>query len=129
MKLGFCGSRPSAIHATLTPAPVMPSDAAVGRCELSDAVWVSDSPSGTSCGLTVHAPGITFGVAVVALALAGLARGAAATGALLSPKLAWIVASGMTWAIAGLAFSRATSPAETVAATALIVWYCLTWEA
>ena len=34
----------------------------------------------------------------------------------------------MTWATAGLAFSRATSPAETVAASELIVWNCLTWR-
>src|SRR6266700_3815209 len=101
MKLGLCGSRPSAIHATFTPAPVMPSDAAVGRCGSNDAVWVRDSPSGASCGLTLHAPGITLGVAVVAWALAGLAFAAVpAAGALLTPKLALMVASGMNRAIA-----------------------------
>src|ERR1700684_4371061 len=90
MKFSLLGSRPSAIHATFTPAPVMPSDAAVGSVGLSDAVWVSDSPSGASCGLVLQAPGITCGVGVAAeaaadltvadLTVAGVAAAAVASG-------------------------------------------------
>ena len=60
------GSMPSAIQATLTPAPVMPSDRAVGWAGLSESVPVRDRPSGSSCGLPAEqAPGITLGVSVV----------------------------------------------------------------
>src|SRR5271165_5675304 len=136
MKFGFCGSSPSAIHPTFTPAPVMPSDAAVGSFGSYEAVCVSDSPSGASCGLVEQAPGITLGVTAAApvvpdlAGVEGLACGDAlpdvASGA---PKPAWMVSSGRTSATAELAFSRDSSPAETVAAIALIVWYCLTWVA
>ena len=64
MKLTFFGSRPSAIQATFTPEPVMPSFCAVGWRGLSDAVLVSERPSGASCTwpLRPQAPGITLGV-------------------------------------------------------------------
>src|SRR6202034_1790099 len=117
MKFSLLGSRPSAIQATFTPAPVMPSDAAVGWLGSSDAVPVSDSPSGASCGVALQAPGITLGV--IAAALAGLADLAVAGAAAASgpPRLTLIVELGMTSATAGLALSRASSPAETVAAS------------
>jgi hypothetical protein len=50
MKSGLSMSSPSAMKATLTPAPVKPSEAAVcapGTCELA---WMSESASGLSCG-------------------------------------------------------------------------------
>src|SRR5277367_3778921 len=117
MKFSLLGSRPSAIQATFTPAPVMPSDAAVGWLGLSDAVPVSDSPSGASCGVVLQAPGITLGVIAASLAaLAGLAVLAVAGAAAASgpPRLTLIVELGMTSATAGSAFSRDSSPAETV---------------
>ncbi len=48
MKLTLFGSMPSAIYATFTPAPVRPSDRAVGWLGLSEEVLVSDRPSGSS---------------------------------------------------------------------------------
>src|SRR5215469_8874282 len=123
MKFWFCGSRPSAIHATFTPAPVMPSDAAVGSCGSYDAVWVRLRPSGASCGVLLHAPGITLGDGVADVELPADAAG------IVPSKAPWIVTSGMTWAMAGLAVSRVSSPEETVAATALMVRSDLTWVA
>ena len=67
MKLTLFGSTPSAIQATFTPAPVMPSERAVGWRGLSEAVLVSDRPSGSSCTWPFgpQAPGITLGVSDV----------------------------------------------------------------
>src|SRR5277367_4711097 len=128
MKFSLLGSRPSAIQATFTPAPVMPSDAAVGSAGLSDAVPVSDSPSGASCGVVLQAPGITFVVGVAAEALADLAVAGVAAAAVESgpSRLTLIVALGMTAATAGFALSRVSSPAETVAANELTVLNCRT---
>src|SRR5580704_10677164 len=125
MKFSLLGSRPSAIQATFTPAPVMPSDAAVGTLGLSDAVWVSDSPSGASCGLVLQAPGITFGVGVAAEDLAALLVAALVVAAdvvglavAVAPvesgpsRLTLIVELGMTSATDGFALSRDSSPAE-----------------
>src|ERR1700733_8544477 len=60
MKLTLLGSTPSAIQATLTPAPVMPSDLAVFWFGLSESVFVSDRPSGSSCTVPFlpQAPGM-----------------------------------------------------------------------
>src|SRR3984957_3020160 len=132
MKFSLFGSRPSAIQATFTPAPVMPSDAAVFALGLSDAVWVSGSPSGASCGLVLHAPGITFGVGVAAEAVAEVAALAVVAGAVVEsgpPRLTLMIELGMTWATAGSALSLASSPAETVAASELTVLNCRTWVA
>ena len=113
MKFTFFGSMPSAIQATLTPAPVMPSERAVGWRGLSESVFVSASPSGTSCTLPFgpQAPGITLGVSDVlwpVLAAAGCAW----------PR--WMVTSGMTCATEGFALSRVSSPADTVAASEFV---------
>src|ERR1700722_10858143 len=102
MKLMLLGSSPSAIHATLTPAPVSPSDRAVGWLGSSESVLVEVSPSGSSCGApALQAPGITLGETVgpaksacsrcarepfATLAAAGVSAGAAP----------WIVTSGIT---------------------------------
>src|ERR1700684_1733763 len=65
MKLMLLGSIPSAIHATFTPAPVSPSERAVGWLGLSESVLVEVRPSGSSCGAPLlQAPGITFGLTV-----------------------------------------------------------------
>ena len=63
MKLTLLGSIPSAIHATFTPAPVNPSDRAVGWLGSSESVLVEARPSGSSCTapLGPHAPGMTLG--------------------------------------------------------------------
>ena len=113
MKLTLCVSMPSAIQATLTPAPVMPRLCAVGWRGLSDAVPVSESPSGASCTwpLRPQAPGITLGVSddpESELDVAG------AVGMSLPP---WMVTSGMTSATEEFAASRSSSPADTVAAS------------
>src|ERR1700722_3519444 len=132
MKFSLFVSRPSAIQATFTPAPVMPSDAAVLALGLSEAVWVSDSPSGASCGLVLHAPGITFGVGVAAEALADVEDLPVVAGAVVEsgpPRLTLIIELGMTWATPGSALSLASSPAETVAANELTVRNCRTWLA
>src|SRR5581483_6024097 len=59
MKFSFWVSMPSAIQPTLTPAPVMPSERAVGAFGLDEAVPVSESASGSSCTLPLgrQAPG------------------------------------------------------------------------
>ena len=84
----------------------------------------------------LQAPGITFGVGVAAEALADLAvadsavAGPAAAAVESGPsRLTLIVALGMTWATAGFALSRVSSPAETVAANELTVLNCRTWVA
>ena len=113
MKFTLFGSTPSAIQATFTPAPVMPSERAVGWRGLSEAVLVSSSPSGASCTWPFgpQAPGITLGVSDVLLL-------AEASGCPISAP--WMVTSGMTSATEGFAVSCASSPAETVAANASI---------
>ncbi len=113
------GSIPSAIQATFTPAPVMPSDRAVSAPGVSESVWVSDRPSGASCGVVaLQAPGITFGVSeLLTVDARGLAFFRAAVGAGVGAT-PWMTTSGMTSATDGLAFSRAASPADTVAASA-----------
>ena len=110
MKFTLLGSTPSAIQATFTPVPVMPSERAVGWCGLSESVLVSERPSGASCTwpFLPQAPGITLGVRDVpeaAAVAAGCAGGAIR-----------MVTSGTTSATAGLALSRDSSPADTVAA-------------
>ena len=62
MKFTLFGSTPSATQATFTPAPVMPSERAVGWAGLAEAVPVSDSPSGASWTWPFgpQAPGITL---------------------------------------------------------------------
>src|SRR5579863_7638529 len=119
MKLMLFGSIPSAIQATLTPAPVMPSDRAVGWLGLSESVLVVDRPSGSSCGVVAEqAPGITFGVR----SAGELVRRTGLTVCLVVGTAGsmgcapWIVTSGMTSATAEFALSRATSPLDTTAA-------------
>src|ERR1700729_3342148 len=117
MKLMLFGSMPSAIHATLTPSPVIPSGRAVGCDAVSESVFVSDSPSGSSCGVVAeHAPGSTFGVGDAAEAAADALAGVAMPG-----SAPWIVTSGITRATAGSAVSRDSSPLDTVAANELII--------
>ncbi len=101
----------------MTPAPVMPSERAVSAPGVSESVCVSDRPSGASWGVVaLQAPGITFGVSeLLTVDDRGLAFLRAGAGMGATP---WMTTSGMTSATAGLAFSRATSPAETVAASA-----------
>src|SRR5271168_3344307 len=102
MKLTLFGSRPSEITATFTPAPVNPSERAVGWDASSDTVPVRPRPSGTSWpfALSVHAPGITFAGGPLSASFAddvALARpadaGTADAGSVLprSPRSAWMV--------------------------------------
>src|SRR5215472_6261891 len=129
MKLMLFGSIPSAIQATLTPAPVMPSDRAVGWLGLSESVLVVDRPSGSSCGVVAEqAPGMTFGVRSAGELARRAARPDAATAG--SSGLApWMITSGMTLATSEFALSRETSPFDTVAAKELTRRYCLMWVA
>src|SRR6185437_1247685 len=119
MKLMLFGSMPSAIQATLTPAPVMPSDRAVGWLGLSESVLVVDRPSGSSCGVVAEqAPGMTFGVrsaGELAPRLGLCARLAAVTAGSIGCA-PWMVTSGMPRATAGFALSRDNSPLDTTAA-------------
>ncbi len=124
MKLTLVGSSPSAIQATLTPAPVMPSERAVGWSGLSESTPISASPSGSSCALPLEqAPGITWGVSDVGASDARVTVRAAVVmvgvGAAVSGWAPRMVTSGMTSATEELALSRDSSPAETVAANEL----------
>src|SRR5579863_3419654 len=115
MKLMLFGSIPSAIQATLTPAPVMPSDRAVGWLGLSESVLVVDRPSGSSCGVVAEqAPGMVFGGKWDGLFVPRACLAAVTAGSVGCAP--WIVTSGMTLATSELALSRATSPLDTVAA-------------
>src|SRR5271170_470555 len=83
MKLILLGSTPSAIQATLTPAPVMPSERAVRADGLLDAVFVvcSASRSSSTWPLAPQAPGMTFaGSDVLMLGAAAPAAVAARAG-------------------------------------------------
>src|SRR5580692_10649456 len=128
MKLMFLGSSPSAIQATVTPAPVMPSERAVGAFALSDAVLVRDRPSGASCVWFLgQAPGMLFTLSEVVRALADepLADGVeAASCCAVSGTGSVTVTSGMTSETSGFVFSRASSPADTVAESELTSEYC-----
>ena len=117
--------------ATFTPAPVNPSERAVGWDLLSDAVPVRLRPSGASRPrlLSLQAPGITFGlrpppvpffrVALVRPAGAGPAGAGPAP-----PRSPRMVTSGMTAATLGLAASSARACEGTVAANEFTSWYC-----
>jgi hypothetical protein len=106
----------------------MPSERAVGWRGLCEATPIRESPSGSSWTdpFLPQAPGITCGVSDVG---ASEVRATGATvfavgvmvcaGAAVSGCAPRMVTSGMTSATAGLAFSRASSPAETVAANEL----------
>src|SRR5208282_2667190 len=66
MKFTLLGSTPSAIQATLTPAPVMPSERAVWAKGSFESVFVTSNASGTSASpLAPQAPGMIFGVSDV----------------------------------------------------------------
>src|SRR5580658_2182076 len=120
MKLMLFGSTPSAIQATFTPAPVKPSERAVGWLGLSESVPVRARPSGSSCGvLAEHAPGITLGVRAGLLACDRLVVLALVAGAPVSGLASAMVKSGMTSRTEGSALSHATSPFDTVAASEL----------
>src|ERR1700685_4293719 len=112
-KLMFCGSIPSATYATLTPAPVMPSERAVWACGEVESVLVVASPSGSSntAPLVPQAPGITcsgsdVGGARPPLLPLTLVRGL------------WIATSGITAATAALALRRGGFGSETLVAIA-----------
>src|SRR5271155_4367708 len=64
MKLMLLGSTPSAIQATLTPAPVKPSARAVKADGSVESVLVTCSASGSksTAPLAPHAPGSALGV-------------------------------------------------------------------
>ena len=117
----------------------MPSDRAVGWLGLSESVFVSERPSGSSCGVVAeHAPGMVFGVRssgeklLCAFTAAGLGP-AVAGDATVSPSepgsAARMFTSGMTLETAGLSLSSFSSPFETVAEKALISWKRSTWVA
>ncbi len=109
-RFGLFGSIPSAMYATRTPAPVMPSERAVFCAGLDEAVWVVSNASGLSCGLPAwQLPGNVFRPPA-ADALAKSVR---------AGRERWITASDVTAATPGLARSRAISPSDTVAANAL----------
>ena len=127
------GSMPSAIQATLTPAPVMPSDRAVGWLGSSESVLVSDSPSGIELRLAVRlqAPGITFGVSDVAWCDFGLWRISPVGTCAPAPRLNVDVRDDLGHG--GFGRSRAASPLDTVAANALtseklLMWVACTWR-
>src|SRR5215472_12952531 len=137
MKSGLLMSMPSAIQATLTPAPVYPRPCAVF---LSDwlAAWMLVSASGSSCTpvfFAGHAPGSggTPAADVFGLNLAfdhginlGLKAGVEMVGAEGSTGIG---RSRVTSATAGLPAKRRASPGETVAATALTSEMLLTSRA
>src|SRR5271155_2997801 len=125
MKLMLLGSTPSAIQATLTPAPVKPSERAVRADGSVKSVLVTCSASGSrsTAPLAPHAPGITLGVREGPL---GVALGAedGPLGVRPVPRLGdtrgrRITASGTTIATAGFALRRVTWSSETVAANEL----------
>src|ERR1022692_1033665 len=118
MKFTLFGSTPSAIQATLTPAPVNPSERAVLALGLSEAVFVVCSASGSSSALPFapQARGITLGVSEVVADVVDFPFAdflTAATACAGDPP--WIRTSGMTFATPDVAFSRAASARETVA--------------
>ncbi len=115
MKSWLLMSMPSAIQATLTPAPVTPRLRAVLALGSSEAVWVTCSASGSSIGLPVEH---VFGGGV----RVGPAAADAAVG--VGP---WMTESGITEATAELLRRAASSLLDTVAATALTSLYCLTF--
>ncbi len=112
------GSRPSARKATFTPAPVNPSDRAVGAVALSDAVLVSARPSGASrlSFAGGQAPGMVCSGSEATRARLRPGRATSATVA--GPGMVNL-ASGITRATAGSAARRRASSAETVAAMEL----------
>ena len=57
MKLMLFGSTPSAIHATFTPAPVIPSERAVGCRGLSESVFVELQALGIELHLAIRTAG------------------------------------------------------------------------
>src|ERR1019366_8282251 len=125
MKFTLFGSTPSAIYATLTPAPVNPSERAVNACGSSDAVCVTCSASGSSSTWPWgrQAPGMLWrggdgiGVdedAAVAAAVRGVRR---------------ISTSGSTRSTAGWVFSISRSLSDTFVANALTTWNDLTVRA
>ena len=117
MKFWLFVSIPSAIHATLTPAPVMPSERAVGCALSSESTPVRARPSGSSSGalaFELHAPGIVLSGGELALVVASSARKASELLAGAAPSE--IVESGSTRATSGSAARRARSARDTVAA-------------
>ena len=105
---------------TLVPAPVMPSERAVFADGSVESACMVPSASGVSSGAAPGAgqepgTGLTVGAVGAAAALTGEAR--------------WMIWSGTTSATSGDAASRCCSPADTVAATALMVVYDRTLRA
>src|SRR6204780_3556447 len=110
MKLMLFGSTPSAIQATFTPAPEIPSDRAVGLDLMKEAVWVSPRPSGSSCAVFCeHALGSTFGVRAGPLRCLERAALVTLTGAAESGLGPAMVTSGMTSLTAGSRSEEHTS--------------------
>src|ERR1700733_10933915 len=124
MKVTLFGSRPSAIQATFTPAPVMPSERAVCVYWSLEAVPVSDGPSGASWGVLLQAPGMLCAGRLAVADLTSRAETSSVpdevlvdlTGLGAGPLPIVIVASGTTSATMESLLSRSSSPAETVAA-------------
>src|SRR5579859_2827824 len=123
MKSGLLMFTPSAMNATLTPAPVYPSAWAASPLPDWVAAWMFSIACGLSCTVlpVVHAPGS----GLTPLAVAALC--AMVTG----ESLAWsgIGRSGTTSLTAGLPARYLASPGETVAETALISEKVLTLAA
>ncbi len=89
-------------------------------------VWVSDRPSGISCGVLLQAPGTLLSAGPEPPAAFFPVALVTVTGSL-PAKLS--MASGMTSDTSALALSRDTSPVETVAAIAFTSVYRLMWVA
>ena len=106
-------SIPSAMKATFTPAPVNPSERAVGSDGVLLSAWINSNSSPRKAGWpgAGQAPG---GMGFVLEAAAGVPSPAGGLmGSVTSgPRTG---ESGMTSSTAGLAARRAASPAETVA--------------
>src|ERR1700742_585305 len=112
MKSGLFGSRPSAIHATVTPAPVIPAVCAWLAC-------VVVRSSGSS-GLAAVPQMLDAGELPPVLGPDG------AAGTWLAAGVTSIFWSGTTDATAGLAASAAASAGDTVAANEATALYPIT---
>src|SRR5580658_5824049 len=111
MKSGSLVLRPSAMKATVTPEPSIPRELAVWALGVVALAWMTESAWGSSNGgwpLAGQVPAGGVRVGPVVFEVDGASRG-------LDSLMIW---SGTTSATAGSAFSRASSPADTVADTA-----------
>ena len=102
------------MNATVTPAPVMPRDRAVLAAGSLESAWITERAWGSRVG----ALGSVEQVPASGSAPAEL-RGPTPEGCDRGAR--WMIWSGTTRATAGFAARRARSPAETVAAMALMI--------